>query len=99
MDYNTIVELFNQHDFIDDEGNRKFLSVLMFWYVNPDFWRFQYNEKLIASLYFNLELDKYQDYVTTQVWHADGDGLVVDNERPFGSKNLCADMMFMLQQY
>lgn len=99
VDYNTIVELFNQHDFIDDEGNRKFLSVLMFWYVNPDFWRFQYNEKLIASLYFNLELDKYQDYVTTQVWHADGDGLVVDNERPFGSKNLCADMMFMLQQY
>lgn len=99
VDYNTIMDLFNQHDFIDESGNPKFLSVLFLWYVNPDFWQFKYNEKLIASLYFNLELDKYKNYVTTQVWHADGDGLVVDNQLPFGTKNLCSDMMFMLQQY
>lgn len=99
VDYNTIMDLFNQHDFIDESGNPKFLSVLFLWYVNPDFWQFKYNEKLIASLYFNLELDKYKNYVTTQVWHADGDGLVVDDQHPFGTKNLCSDMMFMLQQY
>lgn len=99
VDYNTIMDLFNQHDFIDESGNPKFLSVLFLWYVNPDFWQFKYNEKLIASLYFNLELDKYKNYVTTQVWHADGDGLVVDNQLPFGTKNLCSDMMFMLLQY
>lgn len=99
IDYPNIVELINEHDFIDSDGNHKYSSVLFCWYVNPDFWQFQYNEKLIASLYFTLELDKYHGYVTTQVWHAGGDGLKWDRRAPFGSKNLCRTMNFMLQQY
>lgn len=98
-DYQTLMDLVNQHDFIDESGAPVYTSVLFCWYVNPDFWQFQYNEKLIAALYFNLELDKYPDYVSTQIWHADGDGLEVDKEYPFGTKNLCGDMPFMLQQY
>lgn len=99
VDYANIMDLINTHDFLDESGGRTYTSVLFCWYVNPEFWQFLYNEKLIAALYFNLDLNKYPDYVTTQVWHADGDGLVVDKERPFGTKNLCSDMMFMLQQY
>lgn len=99
VDHASILDLMNRHDFIDEYGGRTYTSVLFCWYVNPDFWQFLYNEKLIASLYFTLELSKYQDYVTTQVWHSTGDGLVVDKDFPFGTKNLCKDMMFMLQQY
>ena len=99
IDYATIIDLINQNDFIDSEGNPTYSSVLFCWYVNPDFWQFQYNEKLIASLYFNLELEKYQGYVTTQVWHARGDGIKVNKRYPFGTKNLCRSMNFMLQQY
>lgn len=99
IDYQTIAGLINEHDFIDSEENPTYSSVLFCWYVNPDFWQFQYNEKLIASLYFNLELDKYKGYVTTQIWHAEGDGLKVDRRYPFGTKNLCQGMHFMLQQY
>ena len=99
IDYANIVDLVNTHDFIDESGTPTFTSVLFCWYVNPDFWQFLYNEKLIAALYFNLELNKYTGYVTTEIWHAAGDGLEIDKEKPFGSKNLCADMMFMLQQY
>ena len=99
IDYQNIEYLLNNHDFIDEKGNPTYTSVLFCWYVNPDFWQFQYNEKLIAALYFNMELTKYRGYVTTQVWHASGDGLNVDNKYPFGSKNLCADMDFMLQEY
>lgn len=99
LDYKNITELINNHDFIDDEGNPRYTSVLFCWYVNPDFWLFKYNERLIASMYFNMELNKYKGYVTTQVLHASGDGLVVDEKYPFGSKNLCADMDFMLMEY
>ena len=99
INYANIVDLVNTHDFIDESGTPTFTSVLFCWYVNPDFWQFLYNEKLIAALYFNLELNKYTGYVTTEIWHAAGDGLEIDKEKPFGSKNLCADMMFMLQQY
>lgn len=99
VDYQNIMDLVNSHDFIDDSGERMYTQVIFSWYVNPDFWKFLYNEKLIAALYFNLELDKYQGYVTTEIWHATGDGLEVDKEHPFGTKNLCADMMFLLQEY
>lgn len=99
IDYAKIVELINEHDFIDQNGRPTYSSVLFCWYVNPDFWQFQYNEKIIASLYFNLELDQYPGYVSTQVWHAEGDGLEVNRKYPFGTKNLCRNMGFMLQQY
>ena len=99
IDYQTIVGLLDEHDFIDSKGYPQYTSVLFCWYVNPDFWQFQYNEKLIAALYFSLELERYQGYVTTQIWHADGDGLNVDRRYPFGTKNLCRGMDFMLQQY
>ena len=99
LDYGNIIDIMNEHDFLTPSGEAAYSSVTFCWYVNPDFWRFKYNEKLIASLYFALELEKYEGYVTTQVWHADVDGLVVDSDRPFGSKNLCATMNFLLQQY
>lgn len=99
IDYQSIVHLINEHDFIDADGNQTYSSVLFCWYVNPDFWQFQYNEKLIASLYFNLELEKYQGYVTTQIWHSEGDGIRVNKRYPFGTKNLCRGMDFMLLQY
>ena len=94
-----IVEIINQNDFLDAEGNPTYTSVTFYWYINPDFWQFLYNEELIASLYFNLELNRYQNYVSTQIWHAAGDGLTVDAKYPFGTKNICKDMNFMLFQY
>lgn len=99
VDYNNIVDLINEHDFIDENGKPTYTSVMFCWYVNPDFWQFLYNEELIAALYFNLELDRYQGYVSTQIWHAQGDGLMVDKKYPFGTKNLCKDMNFILYQY
>lgn len=99
VDYSNIVDLINEHDFIDETGRPKYSSVLFCWYVNPDFWQFLNNEELIGALYFNLELGRYKGYVTTQVWHSQGDGLKVDKKYPFGTKNLCRDMDFILYQY
>ena len=36
IDYPTIVDLINTHDFIDEDGNPTYSSVLFCWYVNPD---------------------------------------------------------------
>lgn len=99
VDYETIINLINENDFIDQEGNPTYTSFLFCWYVTPEFWRFNYNEELIASVYFTCEFDKYPGYVENQVWHAADDGLVLNSRLPFGSKNLCAGMNFMLQQY
>lgn len=99
LDYQNILDIVNEHDFISETGAPTYTSVTFCWIVNPDFWQFRYNERLIAALYFAFEFEKYTDYVTTQVWHAENDGLVVDLEKPFGSKDLCKGMGFRLLQY
>ena len=99
IDHDNILNLINEHDFIDVDGKPTYSSVTFCWYINPEFWQFGFNEELIASLYFILELDRFAGYVRTQIWHAKGDGIKVDGEQPFGPKNLCRDMYFMLYQY
>ena len=98
-DYEAIVNLINKYDFIDEDGNYQYSSVLFCWYVTPYFWNWECNEKLIAKLYFTLELDKYKDNVSTEIWHARDDGLQVDRHKPFGNKNLCRQMNFVLMPY
>lgn len=98
-DYESIMKLINKYDFIDEDGNRQYSSVLFCWYVTPYFWDWGCNESLIARLYFTLELDKYRDNVSTQIWHARDDGLKVDERNPFGNKNLCRQMGFVLMPY
>lgn len=103
IDIEKIIELFNTYDFISESGEPQFSSVRFCWYINPDFWLFQYNEALIANLYFTLELEKYHrsGYVTTEIWHAKDDGLEdkVDRRYPFGTKNLCSTISFKLFPY
>lgn len=101
LDYENIINLINRYDFIDENGNPEFSSVEFNWYVNPDFWNKGYNEKLISSLYFNLELEKYKDYVSVLIWHAKDDELEqeLNEEKPFGSKNLCKGLDFLLLPY
>ncbi len=98
-DYEAIVNLINKYDFIDEDGNYQYSSVLFCWYITPYFWDWGCNESLIAKLYFTLELDKYKGYVSTQIWHARDDGLQVDRDRPFGNKNLCRQMNFVMMPY
>lgn len=98
-DYESIMNLINKYDFITDEGEPVYSSVRFCWYVTPYFWDWMNNESLIARLYFALELDQYKDYVTTEIWHSRDDGLQVDSRYPFGKKNLCKSMNFVLLPY
>lgn len=96
IDAPKIIDIFNQHDFTSEDGSHEIDNVLMTWYVNPTFWTMNYNESLIAAVYFALELDKYKDKVNLEFWHAEGDGLAIDQNHPFGTKNLLGDHQFFL---
>lgn len=98
-DYAGIIDLFNTHDFITEHGTPEYSSVEFSWYVNPSFWKYRYNEELIASLCFELELNMYPDYVKTRVLHAAGDGLVIDREFPFGTMNFSRGSSVKFMQY
>ena len=104
-DLSTITEIMNENDFLNSDGSPYYSSMKFYWYVNQEFWLFQYNETLISSLYFQLDLDNYHKtgYVSTEIWHADGDGVeeLIDKKEPFGAKNLSPNMAkeFILLHY
>lgn len=99
IDYANLLDLCNRYDFVNDSGNPEYYSVVFNWYVNPSFWKYRYNEALIASLCFDLELNMYPDYVKTRVLHAEDDGLVIDSEYPFGTMNLSRGASVKFMQY
>lgn len=96
VDIEKITEIFNDADILDENGTPLFQSVLMTWFVNPSFWSMQYNESLIASLYFILDLEKYRDFVTIDIWNSSDDKIIIDKKNPFGAKNLMGSYPFHL---
>lgn len=98
-----LVNLFDEIALLDEDGNHLFLNAEIRYYVTPTFWELDYNEQLIASAYFALEMDapwaKNDHYFDMSIYHCASDGLEVDSENPFGEKNLCYDYNFQLLTY
>ena len=94
VDLPQIVDIINANDFIDDEGNFTFRSMRMSWFVNTAFWGMNYNESLIAALYFVLDMDKYQDYVTIDIWDTGDERIRPAIRYPFVLKNLTGNYNF-----
>jgi len=100
VDRERIVQMFDETDFILDNGQPAFSMFTMTYYVNPSFWAMKYNENVIASLYFMLDLNRLpSDYFTMEIWHGQDDGLVYDEKAPFGERNLCSGYRFYLLGY
>ena len=100
-DLRKIVDLFEEIPVISENGTKNFQNVEILYYITPTFWELQYNEQLIASVYFSLEMDAdwAKDYFTMSIYHAANDGLTVDESKPFGDKNLCFNYPFFLLTY
>lgn len=100
IDVKQIPEIFNQIDFINSDGTPSFSKFTLVYYVTPVFWKLGYNEGVIANLYFTLDLAKLsKSYFKQQIWHSKDDGLKVNEELPFGSKDLCENYNFLLLNY
>ena len=101
VDLKKISTLFEEHPLLSLDGRPMFTDVELRFYVNPSFWALFYNEQVIASLWFILELDGEwsRNYVSMSIFHQDGDGIQVNPQAPFGPKNLCSNYKFHLLTY
>lgn len=96
VDLPNMVDIINSADFIDEEGNPLYRSARFTWFINSSFWDMKYNESLISASYFILELDKYRDYVTIDIWDTGDERIRVNRNSPFGKKNLSGNYRFNL---
>ena len=84
-DIETITQLFDKHDFLDQNGNPKYASMKWTLYVSQAFWDLNYNEKVIANLYFILDIARLpKDFFHMSVYNTSTKDLKYDKEKPFG---------------
>lgn len=60
-DVDSIIDIFNQNDFLNETGNLKYESVIWDFYVTEDFWASKNHESLIAKLYWIMDIAKLKE--------------------------------------
>ena len=89
FDLDAIVNMFNSNDYLLSEQELKYISVTWNFYTSEWFWNEGYNESLIASLYWIMDIDKTEELdFYFNVYHSENDKLELDDKLLFGVKNL-----------
>ena len=101
VDCAKIQEIFNADDIIDENGKGLYRSVEWTYYVNSTFWALMYNESVIASLFFIMDMEEMIEsgYLRVNIMHGADDSLPYNEESPFGAKALCASKKFLPMPY
>ncbi len=89
-DVNQIISLFNQYDFIDDNDTPKYKEMEWNFFIDQAFWDLKYNEKIIATLYYALDIENLSsDFLRLRVYYSgEDDELIFDETAPYGLKNI-----------
>ena len=88
-DRKNILKLFEEHNFVDEEGRLRFNSVVMDFYVGPKFWTLGNNEKVISHLYVDLDIESFsQEELTFNVFKSKEEVLNYPDGMPFGDNNI-----------
>jgi hypothetical protein len=100
-DLEKIPGLFEEIPLRGPAGSPSFSEVEFRFYVTPTFWELYYNEQVISSLWYVMELEQdwARGYVSLSVFHQEGDGLKPNAQAPFGLMDLCANNNFQLLTY
>ena len=98
VDIQGIIELLKTDDFIDEKGKSRYNFFTLNFYITPSFWRYGYNETLIARLFWDLELSEKSDFAVN-IYHPKGDEFQYDEERIFGPKKLNGNYKVYIYAY
>lgn len=101
-DVENIMNLLNDNDIITDDGKFVYQSVIWTYYINSTFWKLGNNESIIAKLYFILDMERLiaSHYLTHDIYYSKAtDKIEYNVSNPFGSKNLCQSLDFILLPY
>ena len=88
-DRRNILNLFEEYNFIDEDGQFLFNSVTMDFYVGPEYWSLGNNEKVISHLYVDFNAASFpKDKLVFNVFKPKGQLLNYQEGMPFGDNNI-----------
>lgn len=88
-DRKNILNLFDEYNFVNEEGLFKFSSVTMDFYVGSEFWSLGNNEKVISHLYVDFDVAMLpKDKFFFNIFRPKGETLEYPEGKPFGNNNI-----------
>lgn len=88
-DRKNILRLFDEYNFVDENGKFLFSSVTMDFYVGPEFWTLGNHEKVISHLFVDFDAASFpKDKLAFNVFKAKGQTLKYPEGMPFGDNNI-----------
>ena len=89
QDRKNILQLFEDFNFVDEDGRFLFSSVTMDFYVGPEYWTLGNNEKVISHLFVDFDAASFpKDKLTFNVFKPKGQSLKHPEGMPFGDNNI-----------
>lgn len=88
-DRKNILNLFDEYNFVDEQGHFLFNSVTMDFYVGPDYWNLGNHEKVIAHLFVDFDASSFDKAkLAFNVFKPKGVELKYPEGMPFGDNNI-----------
>jgi hypothetical protein len=88
-DRKNILNLFDEYNFIDEQGHLLFNSVTMDFYVGPDYWNLGNHEKVIAHLFVDFDASSFdKTKLAINIFKPKGVELKYPKGMPFGDNNI-----------
>ena len=90
--------MFNE---IETDGYETFTNVEWIYFINSTFWELGYNESIVASLFWIMDMQKLikSGHLDLKFFYEETDVLPIDNDHPFGLKNIPALDNFLPMPY
>lgn len=88
-DRKNILKLFDDYNFIDEQGRFLFNSVTMDFYIGPDYWNLGNHEKVIAHLFVDFDASSFaKTKLAINIFKPKGVDLKYPEGMPFGDNNI-----------
>ena len=89
IDVQRIIDIFDEHNFIDNRGVVLYNSVIFDFYVGRSFWSLGNNEKVLAHLYHIFNLSSLpRSKFTLNIFTPKADHVSYKEGMPFGDNNI-----------
>lgn len=88
-DIKNIIELFDEYNFVEDDGSIMYNSVSFDFYVGASFWTLGNNEKVISHLYHDFSMSELpKDKFNLNIYVPKTDHVSFPEGMPFGDNNI-----------
>lgn len=90
-DLENIMDIFDSVDFLDENGKFRYQSMVWDFFINQSFWNLGYNDKIIAGLYYILDIDNIPDgCFRLRIQYSGSGDLAYSLPKPFGGRLDCS---------